>query len=182
MPGTKPYLKPIKAYHNRIHTNRMSPYDEEAQRQHHPSQQIPNAAYPDSAYRPGTGQSAHSQTQIQQPPRAWHNDDPTDPPPPYEPASRSNNIPLQTLHTRTSSASQPHEFSPSSPRPIGAGTSHLTGAVKPWPGSSANGQLRRRKLKICLLLFFAVFVFFMALILGVVLGVWRSKGDDPGSD
>ena len=160
----------------------MSQHDEEAQTQHHPSQQIPNAAYPDSAYRPGTGQSSHSQTQIQQPPRTWHNDDIADPPPPYDPSTRPSSIPLQTLHTRTSSAGQPHQFSPSSPRPIGASTAHVAGAVKPWPGSSANGQLRRRKLKICLLLFFAVFVFFMALILGVVLGVWRGRGDDTTTD
>lgn len=35
----------------------MDPYDESQRQQHHPSHSIPNAAYPDSPYRPGEGQS-----------------------------------------------------------------------------------------------------------------------------
>jgi hypothetical protein len=34
----------------------MDPYDEAQHHQHHPSHSIPNAAYPDSPYRPGEGQ------------------------------------------------------------------------------------------------------------------------------
>lgn len=40
----------------------MDPYDEAQHDQHHPSHSIPNAAYPDSEYRPGQGHAAAAAT------------------------------------------------------------------------------------------------------------------------
>lgn len=187
---------------------RLDEEEPQLQLQHHPSHQIPNAAYPDSSYRPGVGPTTsyqqHQQgslqthtdpgaaaAQIQPPPQAWHGDA-SDPPPPYDPSSRPSDIPLQDVRpphpaaTVDSGATTagPSPVSPNQYRRLGAGSAfaHYTNTnttVKPDTPRPYRtpAQLRRRKIKICALLFVAIIIFLGALLVGVGLGVWRYQDD-----
>lgn len=123
-------------------------YDLEANRGPHPSESIPNAAYPESNYRPGTGTipssssaSASTTTWTQHAPAAV--DDASDPPPPYVPSDRPPQRPTPVSTNSTPSDGIPLSTLPSLP-PVhspAASTEYLQPEVR-GPSSTAPSDAR----------------------------------------
>ncbi|KAF4960999.1 hypothetical protein FSARC_10316 [Fusarium sarcochroum] len=116
-------------------------------------------------------------------PSPWSPDIPQSPPPPYDP-SRPPAIysPLEP----PSPLSPPPHYPPSTPWPYPQGSSAGSslnggGAYKMGPVATARAR-RKRKLQICALAMCAVLLFFIALIMGILMGVvkvqWKDRDDD----
>ncbi|KAF4333657.1 hypothetical protein FBEOM_12527 [Fusarium beomiforme] len=172
----------------------------------HPSDSIPDAAYPnDSPYRPGDqsphsnvapGASPSSQSQSYSPPpptthfgasisptaSPWSPDIPSSPPPPYDP-SRPPAI-YSPLAPPSPLSPPPPQYPPSTPWPYPQGSSAgstLNAPYKMGPVAAARAR-RKRKIQILAMALCAMMVFFVALIMGVLLGVvkvqWKNNDDD----
>ncbi|KAM0355762.1 hypothetical protein ACHAPU_000148 [Fusarium lateritium] len=169
--------------------------DSNAQHGGHPSDSIPDAAYPnDSPFRPGNNTSqtmnpspASPSPQYPGPPppshfgasinpaaaaSPWSPTIPQSPPPPYDP-SRPPAIysPL---------APPPPQYPPSTPWPYQQG-SIAGSSIQGVPYKLGPRARRRRKLQMISMAVCAMMVFFLALIVGVLMGVvkvqWRDNDD-----
>ncbi|KAF5674982.1 hypothetical protein FHETE_2733 [Fusarium heterosporum] len=177
--------------------------DSNAQHGGHPSNSIPDAAYPnDSPFRPG------ATSQIMNPPPAspspqypgpppshfgasinptespWSPIIPQSPPPPYDP-SRPPAIysPLAPppLSSPPSMSSPPPQYPPSTPWPYQQGSiagSSIHGA----PYKLGPRARKRRKLQMITMAVCAMMIFFLVLIMGILMGVvkvqWNNNDDE----
>ncbi|KAF4943264.1 hypothetical protein FGADI_13524 [Fusarium gaditjirri] len=176
----------------------------------HPSDSIPDAAYPnDSPYRPGDHSPQNMATPGASPsspsPQSystqlpthfgasipaysspttspWSPAIPSSPPPPYDP-SRPPAI-YSPLAPPSPISPPPPQYPPSTPWPYPQGSSagsSLNAPYKMGPVATARAR-RKRKLQILALALCAVMIFFVALIMGILMGVvkvqWKNNNDD----
>ncbi|KAF4494209.1 hypothetical protein FAGAP_9657 [Fusarium agapanthi] len=151
----------------------------------HPSDSIPDAAYPnDSPYRPGHHSPQTMATPGASPssPSPWSPAIPSSPPPPYDP-SRPPAI-YSPLAPPSPISPPPPQYPPSTPWPYPQGSSagsSLNAPYKMGPVATARAR-RRRKLQILALALCAVMIFFVALIVGILMGVvkvqWKNNNND----
>ncbi|KAI6775261.1 hypothetical protein HG530_002019 [Fusarium avenaceum] len=163
----------------------------------HPSDSIPDAAYPnDAPYRtdgaspqtmnhtptspsPQYSPPSHFGASINPPAPSspWSPTVPQSPPPPYDP---SRPPAIYSPLAPPPLSSPPPQYPPSTPWPDSVAGSSVHGA--PYKMGAAAQARRRRKMQILALLVCAVIIFFFSLIMGILMGVvkvqWRDNHDD----